>query len=391
MVVEVRIPSLGVAIQEVKIARILKEVGEKVEKGEVLAEVESEKVSFEVYAPEEGVVLQLNAREGEMIEVGSVLALLGTQENLTEAKVESATISLSSKPRIYPAARRLLEEYGIDISQVTPTGPDGVITKEDVLRAVEKTRTAIPAAAKPAAEDQMVIMGEEEIIPFAGMRKAIAEHMSRSKQTAAHVTTVAEVDMTEVVDLRRKIVATLGDNYKDKISYVTFVAKAVASAIKEFPIVNSVLDGDRIVLKKYVNVGIAVALEGGLVVPVIKNVDKKSFLKVDEELTEMVEAARAGKLGPEAFKNGTITISNAGAFGAILATPIIHQPQSAIVWMGRITKRPVVVEDQIAIRQMMYLCLSYDHRVLDGAVAARFLQTVRKLLEQPLSLILLPA
>lgn len=404
MSAEVKVPSLGVAIQEVTIAALHKHVGDPVKKGEVIAEVVSEKVSFEIVAAEDGYIIELNAGEGDKVEVGSVLAVIGTHKELggaekipagespqKQVEVKKApdvltyvTPAKKAKVAAAPAAKALLKEYNLDPATIKGSGPDGMITKNDVLQVLEKARQE-----KKAAPGDGVPGGDlmEERVPLTPMRMAIADNMVFSKKVAAHVTTVAEVDMTEVLDLRKKLVAGLGEEYGKRISVVSFVCRAMVEGIKEFPVINSSLEDNFIILKKYVNIGVAVAVENGLVVPVIKGADKKSFLELDSELNELTLQARAGKLRAEQLQGGTISLSNAGTFGAVIATPIINQPQSAIVWMGKVVNRPVVVEDEIAIRSMMYLCVSYDHRVLDGAVAARFLQRVRRELENPLALL----
>lgn len=372
MSTEVKVPSLGVAIQEVTVAALHKGVGDRVKKGDVIADVVSEKVSFEIVATEDGYIIELNAGEGDRVAVGSVLALIGS-------------LTLPERAAAAPAARALMKELNIDPSTIMGTGPDGMILRNDVLKAIEKTELEMKAAPDPGTAVKSL---REERVPVTPMRLAIAENMVLSKNVAAHVTTVAEVDMTEVLALRKKLVATMGEGFGKRISVVSFVCKAMVEGIKDFPAMNSSLEDSYIVFKKYVNIGVAVSVENGLVVPVIRGAEKKSFLDLDSELNELTEQARAGKLKADQLQGGTISLSNAGTFGAIIATPIINQPQSAIVWMGKVVRRPVVVDDdQIAVRSMMFLCVSYDHRVLDGGLAARFLQRVRRELESPLALL----
>lgn len=400
--IEVKVPSLGVALANVKLGSLLKQIGDPVKEGEAIAEAESDKVNFQIYSPGEGLLLKYFANSGDFVDVGSVLAVVGNKEEMQDAQgMEAggaAEVKAEEKPaeakaveekapatraRIYPAARKLLAEYGLDASEVVGTGPGGAITKEDVLKAAEqaKGKAAEPAAA-PVAEAQ-----EEEIIPFTGIRKTIADNMRRSLDTLAHVTNITEVDMTAVADLRKKMRAELGDEIKTSLSLVSFVAKAVQMAIEEFPMVNCTIDGDKIIVKKYVHMGIAVGLEKGLVVPVIRNIEKKNLLEVDAELSAKIDAANEGKLLPEDMRGGTISISNAGTNGSIIATPIINYPQSVLVWLGQITKRPVVVNDEIVVRRMMYLCLAYDHRAVDGATIAKFGQKIKYYLEKPLNIV----
>jgi len=385
---EIRVPSLGVAIQEVTIAMLHVSVGDHVTKGDVLAEVVSEKVSFEIVAPEDGYISEIRAAEGDRVAVGSVLAVMGSAPGVPTQVTPPKRIEAA------PAARALLKEYQLDPSTIRGSGPGGMITKNDVLRAMERERRegqAVPETVDSKTADQETFIPGtgllEERIAMTPMRSAIAENMVFSKNMAAHVTTVAEVDLTEVLDLRQKLQASLGEGQGQGTSVVSFVCRAMVEAIREFPVINASLEGNYLVLKKYVNIGVAVAVENGLVVPVIRDADKKSFLDLDSELRDLTLQARAGKLRGEQLQGGTISLSNAGTFGAVIATPIINQPQSAIVWMGKAVKRPVVVEDQIVIRSMIYLCVSYDHRVLDGALAARFLQRMRRELENPLALV----
>jgi pyruvate/2-oxoglutarate dehydrogenase complex dihydrolipoamide acyltransferase (E2) component len=393
MAFEVKLSSLGVSITEGTIVRWLKQEGDRVEKGEILAEVETEKVNFEIVAPEAGILLKVFCGEKTIAKAEATVALVGAEGEDVSAWVEKIRQeregpegeapplekrerTAAEKTKAFPAAKFLAKEHGIDLAEVTGTGPGGQVTKEDVEKFI--------ARKQPRREEGIPDL--EEILPLVGIRKAIADGMSLSVRTAAHVTTVAEVDMTELVKLR----AELGPQWKDEgisLTYVPFVVRAAARGIEKFPIINSQTLPDRIIVKKYINFGVVVAIAEGLVTPVLKRVESKSVKEIARMMEDISARARERKLSLEDIRGGTITLSNPGTFGAVLATPIIYQPQNAIVWMGRIAKMPVVREDAIVIRSMMYLCLSYDHRAIDGSIGAQFLQSVRKSLEAPVTLL----
>jgi len=393
MAFEVKLSSLGVSITEGTIVRWLKQEGDRVEKGEILAEVETEKVNFEIVAPETGVLLKVFYGEKTIAKAEATVALVGTEGEDVSAWVEKILQerkepegkgapsekrerAAGGKTRAFPAAKFLAKEHGIDLAEVTGTGPGGQVTKEDVEKFI--------ARKQPRREEGIPEL--EEILPLVGIRKAIADGMSLSVRTAAHVTTVAEVDMTELVRLR----ADLAPQWKDEgisLTYVPFVIRAAARSIEKFPIINSQTLADRIIVKKYINFGVVVAIAEGLVTPVLKRVESRSVKEIARMMEDISARARDRKLALEDIRGGTITLSNPGVFGAVLATPIIYQPQNALLWMGRIAKMPVVREDAIVIRSMMYLCLSYDHRAIDGSIGAQFLQSVRRSLEAPSTLL----
>lgn len=389
MAFEVKLSSLGVSIIEGTIVRWLKKEGDRVEKGEILAEVETEKVNFEIVAPEAGVLLKIFFGERTIAKAETTVALVGAEgedvsaylEKIRQERREPEEKAAPSekrekvtrgKARSFPAAKFLAKEHGIDLSEVTGTGPGGQVTKEDVETLI---------ARKPPRREEG-IPELEEVLPLVGIRKAIADGMSLSLRTAAHVTTVAEVDMTNLVRVRGE----LAPQWKDEgisLTYVPFVIQAAVRGIEKFPIVNSQTLPDRIIVKKYVNFGVVVAIAEGLVTPVLKGVESRTVKEIARMMENISARARDRKLNLEDMRGGTITLSNPGTFGAVLATPIIYPPQNAILWMGRIAKTPVVRDDTIVIRSMMYLCLSYDHRAIDGSVGAQFLQEVRKYLEDP--------
>ena len=393
MAAEVKLSSLGVSITEGTIVRWLKKEGDSVEKGEILAEVETEKVNFEIVAPESGILLKILYGEKTVAKVDSTVALIGTggedlsayltkaAEKMEEVKERVAPAErrrkvVATEVKAFPAAKMLAKQRGIELAEVTGTGPGGQITREDV--------EGYTAQIRPRVEGGIPEL--EEVLPLVGIRKAIADGMSNSVRTAAHVTTIAEVDMTDLAQLRSEV----APRWKEEginLTYVPFVIRAAVNSIREFPIINSQLLKDTIVVKKYVNFGVVVAIKEGLITPVIKRVDTMDLKQIARGLDEVSVRGRERKLTLEDMRGGTITLSNPGVFGAVIATPIIYQPQNAILWMGRIAKMPVVREDKIVIRSMMYLCVSYDHRAIDGSIAAQFLQHIRKQLETPRQLL----
>jgi len=393
MAVEVKLSSLGVSITEGTIVRWLKKEGERVEKGEILAEVETEKVNFEIVAPESGVLLKIFYGEKTIAKADSTVALIGAEgEDISaylekmakgEKELPERVVPLGKRERVaamevkaFPAAKILARQHGINIAEVVGTGLAGQITKEDVEKYI--------AQRKPRLEERIPQL--EEVLPLVGIRKTIADAMSLSARTAAHVTTVAEVDMSELVELR----AQIGTKWKEEgisLTYVPFVIRAAVKGIELFPVINSQIVNNTLVIKKYVNFGVVVAIKEGLITPVIRRVETKGLKQISQELEEISIRARDRKLSLEDLRGGTITLSNPGVFGAVLATPIIYQPQNAILWMGRIAKMPVVRDEAIVIRSMMYLCLSYDHRAIDGSIAAQFLQHIRRQLEDPRQLL----
>ena len=391
MAVGVKLASLGVAITEGTILRWLKKEGETVSRGEALAEVETEKVSFEIVAPESGILLKILYEEKTTAKVDSTVAFIGApgedlsaylqQENEKKGAREGKSalresgVKKGGEAKAFPAAKMLAKQHGVDLADVIGTGPGGQITKEDVARYI---------SPKPPQEERIPDL--EEILPLVGIRKTIAESMANSVRTAAHVTTIAEIDMTDLVQLRSEI-APRWKEWGINLTYVPFVVRASVNSIREFPILNSQISKEGIIIKKYVNFGVVVAIKEGLITPVIHRADGKNLIEIAKKLDEISILARDRKLSLENIRGGTITLSNPGVFGAVIATPIIYQPQNAVLWMGRIAKMPVVRDDAIVIRSMMFLCVSYDHRAIDGSIAAQFLQHIRKQLENPRGLI----
>ncbi len=431
----VQLPKLGESVTEGTIGAWLKQVGDHVDKYEALVEITTDKVNAEVPSPLTGTIIQITAQEGETLPVGAELCVIdaggGAAEPIEAAQPEQPTATTASemptaastpsappsdhdhtarltgpigeiellRTRSSPAVRRIAEEHGIDIGQITGSGISGRVTKRDILEFVEQQRTAQPAAvaapvpppvmpARPATTEptpahvQAEVYEGDTVVPLTPMRRQIAEHMVRSERTAPHVTTWMEVDMTRVVAARTRVKERFAQEEGFDLTYLAYVIKAVVHALHEHPNVNAVWDESRIIRRKAINIGVAVGLEDGLIVPVIRNADEKNIAGLARAIRDLTTKARENRLSVDDVQGGTFTVNNPGTFGTILSTPIIVQPQSAILSTEAIVKRPVVIDDSIAIRSMMNLSLSLDHRVLDGLAGARFLNAVKTWLER---------
>lgn len=377
MPVNVLMPQIDHFMTQGTIVEWLIKDGEKVKKTEPLALVETQKVMVEVEAPISGIFYKTQSVEST-VKVGEIIAFivqLGDDLPIKQEMKKSIVKPEKTTVRVSPLARRLAKEYEINLSKISGTGREGMITKEDILSYKQGVRVT-------EADFDSSKLGIEEIIPLVGWRKTMAERMVFSMQNTAHVTTFAEVDVTDLRNLR-KTLDNSEDLTKRKISYTSFFAKAVVQALSMYPIINSSLIDDKIIVKKYFNIGVAVSRKNGLVVVVIHNADQKSLIEISQSIKDKVDRARGAKLLPQDVRGGTFTITNVGMFGTLMNTPIINPPESAILGVGTIQKKPVVINDQIVIRSMMFLCLTYDHRIIDGTPAIRFLQEVRRLLENP--------
>ena len=418
---QIKMPQLGESVTEGTISKWLVAVGDKVNKYDPLAEVMTDKVNAEVPSSFTGVIKELIADEGDTLTVGEVICTIeldadGTTESLAAdhsntppASKEERTTQLdqSNKARYSPAVLRLSQEHGIDLTKVSGTGAGGRITRKDLLKLIESGQitsadtvkesvsgpemqevlTTIPsqptAVARPATPQVLVptTVGDTEI-PLTGVRKAIAANMLRSKHEIPHAWTMIEVDVTNLVEYRN----SLKDEFKKKegfnLTFFAFFVKAVAQSLKEFPQINSMWAGDKIIQKRDINISIAVATEDALYVPVIKNADEKTIKGIAREISELAVKARTGKLKSEDMLGGTFTVNNTGSFGSVQSMGIINYPQAAILQVESIVKRPVVMNNNmIAVRDMVNLCMSLDHRVLDGLISGRFMQRVKEILE----------
>lgn len=367
MVTRVVMPRLSLTMKEGTVGVWYKKEGDTVEKGEPLVEVFSEKATYDLEAPASGVLRKILVQEGVDASVNAVLAIItAPDEEFSEAEIyaEMPQAVEKAERRILasPAAKRLAREHGIDLSLVKGSGPEGRIVEEDVRRFIEETRGILPKV--------------KEIIPLSGFRKTSAERVSASFRTAPHSTVVIEVDASKAMALYDKL----------RVSYSAILVKAVAKTLAEYSIINSTLEGNQIKIFEDVNVGVAVATENGLVVPVIHNADKKSLEEIDAAIRELTEKARRGKLAREDLTGGTFTITNLGMYGVEFFTPIINPPEAAILGVGRIVEKPCVVDGKIETKPVMMLSLSYDHRIVDGAPAAEFLRKVKEKTERSLEI-----
>ncbi|MEA2442333.1 MAG: hypothetical protein QOH76_3757 [Thermoleophilaceae bacterium] len=362
--VEVTMPQMGVSVAEGTVVEWKKRVGDWVESDESIVEISTDKVETEVPSPATGRVTEIAVEIGVTVDVGVVLARIDTGARPGEAHVDEDNGN-GHAPPISPVVRRIADEHHIDLSQVTGSGRRGRITKRDVLAFIDKAPQAEPVLHM---ESPYV---EEPANELSFMRKRIGEHMRASLDTAAHCTTIVEADMSAIEAAR------------GRLSYLPFVARAAIAALREFPALNATLEGDRLTVHEPVHLGIAVSLgEDGLIVPVVRNAHELSHEGLAKRIADLAERARKRQLTPDETKGGTFTITNPGRYGALLATPIINQPQVAILDLEAVVKRPVVVGgDSIAIRPMTYLCMSWDHRALDGVLAAQFLGSVRRHIE----------
>ena len=407
-------PQMGESIFEGTLTKWLKKVGEPVKRDEPLFEISTDKVDSEIPAPASGVLSEIRVNEGETVQINTVVGVIAEEGaaassappkvELKEAPKPQAVQPAPQKPaeppmaesepatpasrsvRSSPLVKRIAREEDVDLGQLEGTGLGGRITKKDILSHLsgrQSTEVPPPPAPRPRMPStERSPTGSSEVVPMSAMRKSIAEHMLASRRTSAHVTTVFEVDLTRIVNIKNQHAREFLEREGGKLSYMPFFIKTVAGALKEFPVVNASISGTDIIYKKDVNIGVAVALDWGLIVPVVKNADEKSFLGIAKTASSLAERARQKRLAPEDVQGGTFTITNPGVFGSLLGTPIINQPQVAILCIGAITKRPVVINDAIAIRSMAYLTLTFDHRLIDGAVADHFMSSLKNKLEQ---------
>lgn len=407
------IPQMGESVVEATISKWLKKEGDPIKRDEPLVEIMTDKINAEIPAHKSGVMGKILVGEGTVVPIGAQIAwILEPGESvptdqtrievaprITVAQVPGQATLVSSQPvdeepeplKTSPAVRRLAKEFEVDLSFIKGTGGGGRITKEDVLAYVESRRAGIEAVtqltpAKPAVPPapRPVVPGElEEVAPFTGVRKIIADHMSRSKYTATHYTTFDEVDCTKLVEVRTSLKDPIKEKYGYNLTYMPFFIKAAVFALKEFPVVNASIVEDKIIYKKYYNIGVAVGRDSGLIVPVIKNADQKNILQLAQEVNELSQKAHTDKLTLDEVHGGTFTITNAGMFGATASTPIINYPEVAILGVHMIQKRPVVRDNQIVIRDMMTLTLSLDHRLVDGHIGVQFLRRLIYFLKNP--------
>ena len=393
MSVEVKVPVLGESIVEGTIASWHKQVGDVVQAGDVLAELETDKVNVEVTASASGTVAAILRQAGESVSVGEVIAHL-TAGAVAAAVTAPATPPAASTPAVAqpvatPVARNVASEAGVDLSTVSGSGPQGRITKDDVIKATAKpVAPAAPAPAQPAAAPLASGPRREERVRMTRRRQTIAQRLVQAQQTAAMLTTFNEVDLSRVIDIRKRKKDLFKEQNSIGLGFMSFFTKATISALRQYPAVNAEIQDIDIVYKHYYDIGIAVSTEEGLVVPVLRDADALSFAGIEKGIESLAKRARDNKLSLSDLQGGTFTITNGGVFGSLMSTPILNAPQVGILGMHKIQERPVVVNGQIVVRPMMYIALSYDHRIIDGSTAVRFLVHIKDLLEDPDSLLL---
>ena len=417
MPTDVVMPQMGESIVEGTITKWLKKPGDKVQRDEPLFEISTDKVDAEIPAPASGVLQEIKVTEGNTVQVNTVVGVIGEGNGASAPAPAKATAAAPPAPpkkevaappsappappasaftededsdvRSSPLVRKLAREHNVDLAKVNGTGTGGRVTKQDILDFVEH-RTSAPSAPAPAPTPRQappppaVIPGD--LVPMSNMRKIIAQRMVESRRTSAHVHAMFEVDLTRIVNLRNKLKNAFEQRHGARLTFMPFFVRAAIIALQQYPIVNASLEGDSIRYHRHVNAGIAVALDWGLIVPVLKSADELNFLGLQRGITDLGERARAKKLTPADVEGATFTITNPGQFGAVFGLPIINQPNVAIMGVGGITKQPLVITDKdgadsIAIRSVVHLTLGYDHRIIDGAVADQFMAFVKKTLE----------
>src|SRR5579859_7575145 len=426
MSVEIRVPELGESIVDAVVATWLKREGDAINVGDALVELETDKVNVEVSAQQSGVLQKIMKKEGDEVAVGDVIGMIG--ESAQQGQPQSATTAQASATAVQPAptanaaeasagsdgqhlasplARRIAAENNVDLAQIRGNSPHGRVTREDVLNYIEQSAQptaaaplpqasnaapAVPAQAAPAPSPKPLTQAEtgrsEERVRLSRRRQTIAQRLVEAEHTAAMLTTFNEIDMSAVMEVRSRRKDAFKERHNVSLGFMSFFTKAVVGALKAFPRLNAEIQGNDMILKHYYDIGIAVGAEEGLVVPVLRDADRKSFAGIEREIAELAKKARENTLKLEELQGGTFTITNGGVFGSLMSTPILNAPQVGILGMHKIEQRPVVVNGQIIIRPMMYVAVSYDHRIVDGREAVQFLVRVKELVEDPESLLL---
>ncbi|HEX2681684.1 MAG TPA: dihydrolipoamide acetyltransferase family protein [Candidatus Dormibacteraeota bacterium] len=402
-VAQIKMPQLGESVTEGTVDKWLKHEGDFVKRDEPLVEVVTDKVNAEIPSPFEGKLLKISVTEGETVKVGAVIAQIETAVAASAAaiapapakEVQPAAAPVAATPvavdggaertRLSPAVRKLAAEHGIDPTTLHGSGMGGRVTRDDVLAAVGTERAASEAPPAPALAPRVPVRvdgAREELMKLSVMRKSIAEHMVRSLATSPHAWTLQEIDVTGLVRYRESEKDGFKARHGTALTYLPFVTQVVCAALKQFPWLNSTWADEGVLLKRYINMGIAVSIPDGLIVPVVKDADKLGFTDLVRTINDLVERARNKQLKTDDVQGGTFTLNNTGATGSIASQPIINQPQAAILTTESIVKRAVVIDDAIAMRHMMNVCLSFDHRIIDGMMAGQFLGAVKKRLEE---------
>lgn len=407
MSIEIKVPPLPESVNDATLVAWHKSAGESVSRDENLVDLETDKVVLEVPAPASGTIVKIVVNNGAIVQAGDILAILeegevgvsAAPQSETQPVAESAAIArkdLDGPIKTSPAVRRLLDEHDLDATMVSGTGKDGRITKSDVMLFLKSDDGANltpgdrESVANSAATESQVsgFVRTEQRVAMTRLRARIAERLLEAQQTAAMLTTFNEVDLTEVIELRKRYKDSFEKKHGVRLGFMSFFAKASVEALKRFPAVNASVEGTDIIYHNYFDIGIAVSSDRGLMVPVLRDVDQMSFAEFEAALNAMAGKAQSGTISLEDLTGGTFTITNGGIFGSMMSTPILNQPQSAILGMHAIQQRPMVIDDDIVARPMMYLALTYDHRIIDGKEAVQFLVAIKEQLEDPARLLL---
>ena len=402
MTIEIKVPPLPESVTDATLVGWHKQVGESVSRDENLVDLETDKVVLEVPAPASGTISKIVVEDGATVVAGDVIAILEEGEAATAAPApveEKETPPEPSAPasggpvKTSPAVRRLLDEHDLDATMVTGTGKDGRLTKADVMAFLKSddSSNVAPGDPTPAVASEEIVEGparNERRVPMTRLRARIAERLIEAQQTAAMLTTFNEVDLTEVMALRSRYRDSFEKKHGVRLGFMSFFTMAAVEALKKFPVVNASVEGDDIVYHNYYDIGIAVSSDRGLMVPVIRDVDQMSFADFETALGDVAKKAQDGTISMDDLTGGTFTITNGGIFGSMMSTPILNQPQSAILGMHTIQQRPMVIDGGIVARPMMYLAVTYDHRIIDGKEAVQFLVTIKEQLEDPSRLLL---
>ena len=395
MTIELLVPALGESVVEATVAKWMKSSGDTINADEPIVELETEKVTLEVPSPISGVLKEIVANEGDNVEVGALLGVISDSLNeiqppnnsnqekkLEENSSNTHTNTEKKNSHLSPAVKRIVTENDLNPAEIMPSGKDGLITKGDALNKLSNQDLPTQLQSHDNRDPQ------EERVPMSRLRKVVAKRLKEAQNTAAMLTTFNEVDMSSVMSLRSEYKDDFEKEHKIRLGFMGMFVKASIAALKTYPAVNAEINGDDIVYKNYNNIGVAVGTPQGLVVPVIKNAQNLSLSEIEKSINDMGQRAKDGKIGMDELSGGTFTISNGGVFGSLMSTPILNPPQSGILGMHKIQKRPVAIDDNIEIRPMMYLAFSYDHRIIDGREAVSFLVKIKEIIEDPRRLIL---
>ncbi len=397
---EILVPTLGESVSEATVATWLKKEGEAVKADEPIVELETDKVTLEVNAPSDGVIVKISAKEGENVEVGALLGEIDASAVANDSKPAAAAAapevadeSDASGHKLSPAVQKMVDEHSLDASKIAGTGKDGRLIKEDVQNFLanqgKAAETPAPQAVSVPAAPQRAAGEREERVRMTRLRQSIAKRLKEAQNTAAMLTTFNEVDMTAVMEMRNQYKDVFEKKHGTKLGFMSFFVKACVNALNEFPAVNAEIQGDEIVYKNYCDIGVAVSTPQGLIVPVLRGCENRSMANIESSIVDLGTKAREGKISIEDMTGGSFTITNGGVFGSLMSTPILNAPQSGILGMHKIQQRPMVMPNgSIEARPMMYIALSYDHRIIDGREAVSFLVRIKESLEAPQRMVL---